>query len=85
MEQVKIQHEDRYDELQVKNVAQHDVLQRENTTNSTLVQKVALLEKQYEYATASAASSSFSKFSQEEFKELALRTKGEHYDLVSVV
>ena len=60
---MKIQHEDRYDELQVKNVARHDVLQRENTTNATLVQKVALLEKQYEYATVSVASSSFCKFS----------------------
>ena len=59
------------------------MLQRENTTNATLVQKVALLEKQYEYATASEASYSFSKFSQEEFKELALRTNREHYDLVS--
>ena len=37
MEQVKIQHEDRYDELQVRNFSLHDELQRENTTNSTLV------------------------------------------------
>ena len=63
LEQVKRQHEDRNDELQVMNVALHDELQREKTTNATLVQKVALLEKQYEDATASVASSSFSKFS----------------------
>ena len=74
LEQLKRQHENRYDELQVKNVSLHDDLQRENTTNATLVQKVALLEKQYEYATASATSSSFSKFSPEEFKELAIWT-----------
>ena len=74
LEQVKKQHEDRYDELQVRNVALHDELQREKTTNATLVQKVFLLEKQYEDATVSAASSLFSKFSQEEFKELALWT-----------
>ena len=37
MEQVKIQHEDRYDELQVRNVALYDELQREKTTNTTLV------------------------------------------------
>ena len=42
-----------------------------------------MLEKQYEDATASAASSSFSKFSQEEFKELAIWTNREHHDLVS--
>ena len=63
LEQVKIQLEDRYDELQVRNVALHDELQREKTTNATLVQKVVLLEKKYEDATASATSSSFSKFS----------------------
>ena len=41
-----------------------------------------MLERQREDATASAASSSFSKFSQEEFKELAIRTNKEHHDLV---
>ena len=72
LEQVKRQHEDSYDELQVRNVALHDELQKEKVTSVALVQKVTLLEKQYEDATASAASSSFSKFSQEEFKEIAL-------------
>ena len=83
LEEVKRQHEDMYDELQVSNVGLHYELQREKTTNATLVQKVALLEKQYEDATASAASYSFSKFSQEDFKEIALRTNREHHDLVS--
>ena len=83
LEQVKRQYEDRYDELQVRNVALHDELQIEKNTNATLVQKLVLLEKQYEDATASAASSSFSKFSQEEFNELALRTNGENSDLVT--
>ena len=45
LEQVKWQHEDMYDELQVRNVALHDELQIENTTKATLVQKVSLLEK----------------------------------------
>ena len=48
-----------------------------------MVQKVILLEKQYEDATASATSCSFSKFSWEDFKELALRTNREHHDLGS--
>ena len=43
----------------------------------------ASLEKQCEDATASAASSSFSRFSQEEFKELAIRTNHEHYELIT--
>ena len=68
MEQLKRQHENRYDELELKNVSLNDELQRENIANATLVQKVAFLERQYEDATASVASSSFSKFSQEEFK-----------------
>ena len=67
----------------MRNFSLHYELQRENTTNSTLVQEVVLLEKKYEDANTSAASSSFSKFSQEEFKELALRTNREHHDLVS--
>ena len=47
-----------------------------------MVEKVALLERQCEDATASVASSSFSKFFHEEFKELAIRTNKEHHDLV---
>ena len=47
-----------------------------------MVQKVAVLERQNEDATVSAASSSFSRFSQEEFKDLAIRTNMEHFDLV---
>ena len=44
LEQLKRQHENRYDELQVKNVSLHDEIQREKAINVTLVQKVALLE-----------------------------------------
>ena len=83
LEQLKKQHEDKQDELQLKNVALSEVLQKEKNDNATLVQKVAALEKQNEDATASAASSSFSRFSQEEFKDLAIRTNREHFDLVS--
>ena len=71
-----------YDELQEKNVALSEELQREKVFNVTFVQKVALLERQCVDATVSATSSSFSKFSQEEFKKLAIRTNKEHYDLV---
>ena len=49
----------------------------------TLAQNIALLEKKCEDATASAASTSFSRFSQEEFKELAIKTNQEHYDLIT--
>ena len=94
LEQVKRQHEyqitnlvkiydERYTDLQVKNVSLQDELQKVNTTNATLAQNVNLLEKQYEDETASAASSSFSKFSEEEFKEMALQTNREHHDLVN--
>ena len=83
LEQVNGKHENRYDKLQFKNASLHDELQREKTTNAILVHKIALLEKQYEYETASVASSSFYKFSQEEFKELAIRTNREHHDLVN--
>ena len=48
-----------------------------------MVQKVAVLEKQNEDAIESATSSSFSKFSQEDFKDIAIRTNREHFDLVS--
>ena len=57
-------------------------MQREKNDNATLVQKVVVLERQNEDATASVASSSFSKFSQEAFKELAIRTNWEHFDMV---
>ena len=82
LEKLKKQHEDKQDELQVKNVALSVELQKAKNDNATLVQKVAALEKQNEDATASAASSSFSRFSQEEFKELTIRTNREHFDLV---
>ena len=56
LEQVIKQHEDqitnlvkisdaRYNELQVKNVSLQDELHKEKTTNTTLAQKVVLLEK----------------------------------------
>ena len=79
LEQLKKQHEAKQDELQMKNVTLSVELQREKNDNVTLVQKVAVLERKNEDATASAASSSFSKFSQEEFKELAIRTNKEHF------
>ena len=66
----------------MKNIALSVELQRENNDNATLVQKVEVLERQNEDAATSAASSSFSKFSQEEFKELSIRTNREQFDLV---
>ena len=42
-----------------------------------------MLEKQCEDATASAASSIFSRFTQQEFKELAIWTNQEHHELLT--
>ena len=66
----------------MKNATLSEELQKEKNDNVTLVQKVAVLERKNEGATVSAASSSFSKFSQEEFKEIAIKTNREHYDLI---
>ena len=63
LEQLKKQHEEKQDELQLKNVTLSIEMQREKNDNATLVQKVAVLERKNEDASASAASSSFSKFS----------------------
>ena len=82
LEHLKRKHENRCDELQEMNVALSGELQRERTVNVTLAQKVELLVKEIEDAIGSAASSSFSKFSKEEFKELAIRINREHYCLV---
>ena len=65
IEQLKKQHEAKQDELQVKNATLSEELQKKKNDNVTLVQKVAVLERKNENATASVASSSFSKFSQE--------------------
>ena len=61
--QLKMQHENRCDELQEINVSLSGELQRERTVNVTLAQKVELLVKEIEDVTASAASYLFSKFS----------------------
>ena len=70
--------QDKYNEVQVKIVFLQDELQYEKTANSTLMQRIALLEKKCEYATATATSYSFSRFSQQEFKELVIKTNQEH-------
>ena len=82
LEQLKKQHEDKQDELQLQNVALSEELQKEKNDNANMVQKVAALERQNEDATASATSSSFSMLSKEEFKKLAIKTNMEHFDLV---
>ena len=66
----------------MNNVTLSVEMQREKNDNSTLVQKVVVLERQNEDATASATSSSFSRFSHEEFKEIAIRNNREHFYLV---
>ena len=43
----------------------------------------ALLVKQCEYATASAASSAFFRFSQQEFQDLSIQVNQERHDLVN--
>ena len=60
--------EDKYDELQVKSASLKLELEGEKNANYDFVQNISLLEKQCEDATASAASSSFHMFSQQEFK-----------------
>ena len=59
---------DKYDELQVKSASLQLESEGEKTVNANFIQKIALLEKQCEDATISAASSSFSRFTHEEFK-----------------
>ena len=44
---------------------------------------IVMLEKQCEDATSSLASSSFSKFSQQEFKDLAIQINQEHHELLT--
>ena len=75
--------ENRLNELQLKNTSLQTELHNEQATNTTITQRIALLEKQCEYATASAASSSFSRFTQEQFKELAIKTNKENHELIS--
>ena len=55
--------EDKYNKLQVKSASLRAELQNEKTANATFIQRIASLQKQLEYATASATSSFFSKFS----------------------
>ena len=44
LEQLKRQHEAKYDEIQVKNVALNNELQRDKTVNATLVHEVSILD-----------------------------------------
>ena len=81
LEQLKKQHEDKHDELQLKNVTLSVELQRENNDNATLVEKVAVLERKNEYAIATVASSSSSRFSQEEFRDIAIRSNKEYFGM----
>ena len=67
----------------MKNTSLQDELLSEKTANVVFAHRISLLEKQCEYATASAASSLFSRFSQHEFKELAIRINQENHELIS--
>ena len=64
--------EDKYNELQVKSAFLQVELQNEKISNVAFRHRIYSLEKQCEDAIASVASSLFSRFSQEKFKELAL-------------
>ena len=55
----------------------------EQAINATNAQRIAILEKQCEDATASAASAAFSKFSQQEFKDLDIQINQEHHELLT--
>ena len=68
----------KYNDLQVKSASLQVELQNEKTPNDNFTHRIPSLEKQCE----DAASSLFSRFSQEEFKELAIRTNQEHYELI---
>ena len=76
LEKLKKQHKAKQDELQVKNVTLSEEMKREKNDDATLVQKVTLLERQYEDATTSAASSSFSKFLKKSLKSLPSELTG---------
>ena len=58
-------------------------MQNEKTTTDIITQRIASVEKQCKDATASASSSAFSRFTQQEFKELAIKTNREHHELIS--
>ena len=75
--------EDRFKELHLKNTSLQDELHNEKDVNATITQRIAMLEKQCEDATTSATSSLFSRFSQEEFKQLAIKRNEDHYELIT--
>ena len=74
--------EDKFKQLQLKNSSLQDELHNEKTTNSTNTKRIALLVKQCEDATTSAASSAFFRFSEQEFQDLAIQVNQEHHDLI---
>ena len=58
-------------------------MHNEQAVNATIIQRIDFIEKQHEYATASEASSTFSKFSQQEFKDSAIQVNLEHHKLIT--
>ena len=75
--------EDKCNELQVKSAFLQVELQNEKISNVAFRHRIDSLQKQCEDATASAASSLFSRFSQEEFKQLAIKRNEDHYELIT--
>ena len=53
------------------------------TMNTANTQRIALLIRQCEYATASTTSSAFFRFSKQEFQDLAIQVNKEHHDLIT--
>ena len=80
---LEIVYEDRFKELQLKNTSIQAEFRNGKAIKATITQRIALLEKQAKDATASATSSAFSKFSQQEFKDLAINTNQEHNELLT--
>ena len=74
---------DKFKELQIKNASLQDELQNEKTMNAANTQRIALVIRQCEDATASAASSAFFRFSKQEFQDLAIQVNQEHHDLIA--
>ena len=60
---LKREYEDMFNELELKNTSLWVELHNELDVNSTITQRIAMIENQCEYATTSAASCAFSKFS----------------------
>ena len=75
--------EDKFKYLWLKNDSLQAELQNERTMNAANTQRIALVIRQCEDATASAASSAFFRFSKHKFQDLAIQVNQEHHGLTT--